>query len=66
MESVKKYLAGKTTMAIETRVASELLLPVITLCPGFKPGAFAGVSRQKPVVSFFDVQVREEVHHRID
>ncbi len=40
--SVEKFLARRTMMTVSKVEAEELEFPRLTVCPGFKPGAFSG------------------------
>ena len=57
-ESLIKYVSKKTTVAVTMDKETKLLLPSISLCPGFKSGILRP-NRAKEfdldMVSFFDV-----------
>ena len=47
-ECLSKFFAGKTTIAMQMESLLHIELPVISLCPGFKPRGL------KPAIEMFD------------
>ena len=57
-ECLSKFFAGKTTIAMQMESLLHIELPVISLCPGFKPkGLEPAIEMFDPhlSVSFFDI-----------
>ena len=57
-ECMFKYFAEKTTIAMQMEILSHIDLPVISLCPGFKPKGLNPTRKMANThlsVSFFDV-----------
>ena len=57
-ESVRKFLARKTTIAMQMASMPSIVLPIVSFCPGFKPSGLKPkrvLKEPSLSVSFFDL-----------